>query len=208
MKFRPSEGWKVGRIGLLFVVAACAGMSSFAADKKKAPTAKKESRVVIQTTLGDIQLKLFPERAPKTVENFLGLATGKKEWTHPSTGKKSKTPLYSGTVFHRVIPNFMIQGGDPAGNGTGGPGYQFEDETSGSDRFDKPGILAMANAGPNTNGSQFFITLKPTPWLNGRHTIFGEVISGQEIVEKIGAVERDEMDRPKKEVRIKKIRVL
>ena len=166
--------------------------------KKKA--AERELTALIQTTEGDITIKLFPERAPKTVENFVALATGKKEWKHPKTGKKSSEPLYSGTIFHRVIPDFMIQGGDPAGDGTGGPGYEFQDETKPSDSFSKPGILAMANAGPHTNGSQFFITLKPTPWLNGRHTIFGEVTGGQDVVEKLGLVARDENDRPKQEI--------
>ena len=161
---------------------------------------------VIQTTKGSITLKLFPEKAPKTVENFVGLATGSKEWTDPKTGKKMKRkPLYNGTVFHRVIPDFMIQGGDPLGQGTGGPGYSFEDETQPSDSFDKPGILAMANAGPNTNGSQFFITVKPTPWLNGKHTIFGEVTEGMDVVNKIVNAPRGPDDKPKTPIKIKKI---
>ena len=138
-----------------------------------------------KTSLGDIVIRLLPEKAPKTVENFLGLAEGTKEWTHPTTGKKSKTPLYDGTVFHRVIPEFMIQGGDPAATGTGGPGYRFEDEIGPDNRFDRPGLLAMANAGPNTNGCQFFITEVPTPHLNRGHTIFGEVVKGGELVPKI-----------------------
>ncbi|MGZ3688592.1 MAG: peptidylprolyl isomerase, partial [Bdellovibrionota bacterium] len=130
----------------------------------------KDKTAVIDTSMGKITVKLFASKTPKTVENFVGLATGKKEWKDPRTDKMVKgKPLYSGTVFHRVIPDFMIQGGDPLGNGTGGPGYTFEDEISPSDSFDKPGILAMANAGPSTNGSQFFITVKPTPWLNGHH---------------------------------------
>ena len=139
-----------------------------------------------KTSLGDIVIRLLPEKAPKTVENFLGLAEGTKEWTHPGTGKKSKTPLYDGTVFHRVIPEFMIQGGDPTATGTGGPGYRFEDEIGPDNRFDRPGLLAMANAGPNTNGCQFFITEVPTPHLNRGHTIFGEVVKGGELVPKIG----------------------
>ncbi|MCM2278856.1 MAG: peptidylprolyl isomerase [Oligoflexia bacterium] len=169
-----------------------------------APQAKT---AVLKTSMGEITVKLFPDKAPKTVENFAGLATGKKEWTDPNSGKKVKKPLYNGTVFHRVIPDFMIQGGDPLGNGTGGPGYQFEDETKPSDSFDKPGILAMANAGPNTNGSQFFITVKPTPWLNGRHTIFGEVTQGLDVVNKIVSVPRGADDRPNTPITIKSVQV-
>ena len=140
---------------------------------------------VFQTSRGNIVVKLFEKDAPKTVDNFVGLATGKQEWTDPRTQKKSTAKLYDGTVFHRVIPQFMIQGGDPLGTGTGGPGYRFEDEFQSGRRFDKPGLLAMANAGPNTNGSQFFITEVPTPHLNNRHTIFGEVVKGQELVPQI-----------------------
>lgn len=138
-----------------------------------------------QTSAGDIVVKLLPEKAPKTVENFLGLAEGTREWTDPRSGQKVKTPLYDGTVFHRVIPEFMIQGGDPLGTGTGGPGYKFGDEIGPDNKFDRPGLLAMANAGPNTNGSQFFITEVPTPHLNRGHTIFGEVVKGGELVAKI-----------------------
>jgi peptidyl-prolyl cis-trans isomerase A (cyclophilin A) len=130
------------------------------------------------TSEGAIVCKLFEKEAPKTVQNFTDLAEGKREWKHPSTGKKSSDRLYDGTIFHRVIPDFMIQGGDPQGTGMGGPGYQFEDETKGSPhKFDKPGKLAMANAGPNTNGSQFFIvTIDAAPWLDGKHTVFGELV--------------------------------
>jgi peptidyl-prolyl cis-trans isomerase A (cyclophilin A) len=156
---------------------------------------------VFNTSEGTIVCRLFEKDAPKTVANFTELAEGKRDWTHPLTRKKSKHPLYDGTIFHRVIPDFMIQGGDPAGTGTGGPGYQFEDETKGSaHKFDKPGKLAMANAGPNTNGSQFFITLAPTTWLTGKHTIFGEVVEGQEVVEKIVAAPRNRQDKPNKDV--------
>ncbi|HUM07057.1 MAG TPA: peptidylprolyl isomerase [Terriglobales bacterium] len=156
---------------------------------------------VFQTSEGEIVCRLFEKDAPKTVANFTELAEGKREWTHPSTRAKSKNPLYNGTIFHRVIPDFMIQGGDPQGNGMGGPGYQFEDETKGSPhRFDKPGKLAMANAGPNTNGSQFFITVANTEWLTGKHTIFGEVVEGHRIVEKISKVARNRQDRPNKDV--------
>ena len=158
---------------------------------------------VIDTTEGKIVCRLFEKDAPKTVANFLELAEGAREWTHPVTRQKSKDRLYDGTIFHRVIPKFMIQGGDPAGTGMGGPGYQFADETKGSPhKFDKPGKLAMANAGPNTNGSQFFITVAATDWLTGNHTIFGEVVEGQDVVEKIVNAPRGAQDRPVKEVRI------
>jgi peptidyl-prolyl cis-trans isomerase A (cyclophilin A) len=156
---------------------------------------------VFQTSEGNIVCRLFEKDAPKTVANFVELAEGKREWTHPNTRKKSTDPLYNGTIFHRVIPAFMIQGGDPQGTGMGGPGYQFEDETKGSPhRFDKSGKLAMANAGPNTNGSQFFITVAATEWLTGKHTIFGEVVEGYDIVEKISKVPRSRQDRPNKDV--------
>jgi peptidyl-prolyl cis-trans isomerase A (cyclophilin A) len=138
-----------------------------------------------KTSLGDIAVKLLPEKAPNTVANFVGLAEGTKEWKEPRSGQAVKRPLYDGTLFHRVIPEFMIQGGDPLGNGTGGPGYRFEDEIGPDNRFDRPGLLAMANAGPNTNGSQFFVTEVPTPHLNRGHTIFGEVVKGLELVTKI-----------------------
>jgi peptidyl-prolyl cis-trans isomerase A (cyclophilin A) len=137
------------------------------------------------TSAGDILVKLLPEKAPKTVENFLGLVEGTKEWTDPTTKEKVKRPLYDGTVFHRVIPDFMIQGGDPLGTGYGGPGFRFADEIGPDNKFNRPGLLAMANAGPNTNGSQFFITEVPTPHLDRGHTIFGEVVKGFELVPKI-----------------------
>jgi peptidyl-prolyl cis-trans isomerase A (cyclophilin A) len=137
------------------------------------------------TSAGDIVVKLLPEKAPQTVENFLGLVEGTKEWTDPNTKQQVKRPLYDGTVFHRVIPDFMIQGGDPLGTGYGGPGFRFADEIGPDNAFNKPGLLAMANAGPNTNGSQFFITEVPTPHLNRGHTIFGEVVKGFELVPKI-----------------------
>ena len=139
----------------------------------------------IHTNLGDIRVNLFADQAPKTVRNFTGLAEGTKEWTDPRVRSKSTAPLYDGTIFHRVIPDFMIQGGDPLGRGTGGPGYQFEDEFQSGKSFNKPGLLAMANAGPNTNGSQFFITEVPTTWLDNKHTIFGEVVKGGELVPRI-----------------------
>jgi peptidyl-prolyl cis-trans isomerase A (cyclophilin A) len=163
---------------------------------------------VIETTMGNIVCRLFEKEAPKTVQNFTDLAEGKRDWQDNVSGKKGPGPLYSGTIFHRVIPDFMIQGGDPSGTGMGGPGYRFEDETKGSPhKFDKPGKLAMANAGPNTNGSQFFITVAPTPWLTGNHTIFGEVVEGQDIVTKISSVPRDRKDRPSQDVAISAIRI-
>jgi peptidyl-prolyl cis-trans isomerase A (cyclophilin A) len=140
---------------------------------------------VFKTSRGNVVVKLFEKEAPKTVANFIGLASGKQEWVDPRNGQKSTAKLYDGTVFHRVIPQFMIQGGDPLGTGTGGPGYRFEDEFQSGKKFDRPGLLAMANAGPNTNGSQFFITEVPTPHLNNRHTIFGEVVKGQDLVPQI-----------------------
>lgn len=170
--------------------------------------AAKNQTAVIKTTEGDITVKLFPDKAPKTVENFVGLATGKKEWTDPKSGKKMKgKSLYAGTIFHRVIPKFMIQGGDPLGTGTGGPGYRFEDEFDPSLTFSKPGILAMANAGPGTNGSQFFITVEQTPWLNNRHTIFGEVTKGMDVVKKIVSAPRGAGDKPNKDIKIKKVEI-
>src|SRR5215831_10606137 len=152
------------------------------------------------TTEGNFTIQLFEEQAPKTVANFTGLAEGTKEWTDPRTQKKMKAPLYNGTIFHRVIDGFMIQGGDPLGQGTGGPGYRFDDEFHPKLQFDRPYLLAMANAGPNTNGSQFFITTVPTPHLNRRHTIFGEVIQGQDVVDQISHTQTDGRDRPVKDV--------
>ncbi len=162
---------------------------------------------VLETTQGTIVCKLFDKETPVTVANFTGLASGTKEYTDAKTGQKKKSRFYDGIIFHRVIPSFMIQGGDPLGTGTGGPGYQFQDEIVSSLVFDKAGKLAMANAGPGTNGSQFFITVAPTPWLNGRHTIFGEVTQGQDVVEAISKVDRDASDRPKTPVVIKKITI-
>jgi peptidyl-prolyl cis-trans isomerase A (cyclophilin A) len=163
---------------------------------------------VFNTSEGTIVCRLFEKEAPKTVANFTELAEGKREWTHPVGGKKSKEKLYDGTIFHRVIPNFMIQGGDPAGTGYGGPGYKFEDETKGSPyNFDKPGKLAMANAGPGTNGSQFFITVAPTQWLTGNHTIFGEVVEGQETVDKIVTLPRDRNDKPTKDIKVNSVTI-
>jgi peptidyl-prolyl cis-trans isomerase A (cyclophilin A) len=165
------------------------------AQEKRGPT-----YATLKTSMGEIVIQLFADKAPKTVANFIGLATGTKEWIDPKTREKVKRPLYNGTIFHRVIPGFMIQGGDPLGNGTGGPGFKFEDEFQIDLRHSKSGILSMANAGPNTNGSQFFITHKATPWLDGKHTVFGEVVKGQEVVDAIANVSRDFGDRPLKDV--------
>lgn len=156
---------------------------------------------IFNTSEGKITVRLFPDEAPITVANFVELAEGKREWKHPLTGKTSTDKLYDGTIFHRVIPQFMVQGGDPAGSGMGGPGYRFQDETHGSPhKFDKPGKLAMANAGPGTNGSQFFITVAETLWLTGKHTIFGEVVEGQDVANKMTAVPRNSQDKPLKPV--------
>ena len=164
--------------------------------------------VHFHTTEGDITVRLFETDAPVTVKNFIELAEGAKEWTHPSTHAKSKDKLFNGTIFHRVIPDFMIQGGDPTGTGMGGPGYRFQDETKGSPhKFDKPGKLAMANSGPNTNGCQFFITVAPTPWLTGKHTIFGEVVNGQDVANKISNVPRNAQDKPHKPVVVESVSI-
>ena len=168
---------------------------------------KHTAVATLHTNYGDIKVNLFGNHAPKTVRNFVGLATGEIEWTHPATGEKTNAPLYDGVIFHRIIPGFMIQGGDPLGNGTGGPGYKFADEIHPDLRFDKPYLLAMANAGPGTNGSQFFITTGPTPWLNGKHTIFGEVISGADVVEDISRVQTRPGDRPVTDVVLQSVTI-
>ncbi|TXL57430.1 peptidylprolyl isomerase [Aeromicrobium terrae] len=163
----------------------------------------------LATSRGDIVIQLFPDHAPKTVENFVGLAEGTKEWLDPATGKVSGEPFYDGLTFHRVISNFMLQGGCPLGTGTGGPGYQFEDEFHPDLRFDRPYLLAMANAGPGTNGSQFFITVVPTDWLNRKHTIFGEVVdeASRKVVDEIAATPTDGFDRPVEPVTISKVTI-
>ncbi len=161
----------------------------------------------LRTNAGPVVIRLFPDYAPKTVRNFVELAEGSRQWTDPGTGQATTAKLYDGTIFHRVIPDFMIQGGDPLGSGRGGPGYKFADEIHPDLTFDRPDLLAMANAGPGTNGSQFFITVVPTPWLNGKHTIFGEVIEGADVVDRISRVKTAGQDRPAEDVTIESVTV-
>ena len=173
-------------------------------------SAQKTATAVLHTNLGDISIDLFGNHAPQTVENFVGLATGDKEkapYTQPNASGTTEGPFYDGAVFHRIIDNFMIQGGDPTGTGRGGPGYQFGDEFHPELQFDRPFLLAMANAGPGTNGSQFFITVAPTPHLNNHHTIFGEVTdpASQKVISEIAKVATDRMDRPQDDVVIESI---
>ncbi|MDZ7577123.1 MAG: peptidylprolyl isomerase [Candidatus Nanopelagicales bacterium] len=163
----------------------------------------------LHTNLGDINVELFDDHTPKTVRNFVGLASGSIEWTNPATRRKSTDPLYAGVIFHRVIPGFMIQGGDPAGNGTGGPGFKFADEFHPEKTFDRPYLLAMANSGKDTNGSQFFITVVPTSWLNFKHTIFGEVADqpSREVVDAVAAVATGRNDKPVTDVVIQSVTI-
>jgi len=159
------------------------------------------------TTEGNFTVRLFDDETPRTVENFTGLAEGTKEWTDPRTNKKVQQPYYDGVIFHRVIDGFMIQGGDPLGQGIGGPGYTFGDEFHPRLRHNKAGILSMANRGPNTNGGQFFITLGPTPHLDNRHSVFGEVVEGMDVVQKIGSTPTGNADRPLKDIVIETIKI-
>ena len=160
------------------------------------------------TSEGSFTIRLFDEQAPNTVANFTGLAEGTKEFADPKTGQKVKRPFYNGLIFHRVIEDFMIQGGDPLGTGTGGPGYKFADEFHPTLRHSKPGILSMANAGPGTNGSQFFITLAATPWLDNRHSVFGEVVEGLDVIEKIGSTPTSKPgDRPLKPIVVESVEI-
>jgi len=162
---------------------------------------------IFETSQGNIVIKLLEKEAPKTVENFVGLAEGSKEFTNEKTGHKEKRPFYDGLVFHRVIPDFMIQGGCPEGTGRGGPGYKFADEFHPSLKHSKKGLLSMANAGPGTNGSQFFVTVAATPWLDNKHSIFGEVTEGYDVVEKISNVPRGASNRPVKEVKVHSVKI-
>ena len=160
------------------------------------------------TSMGTFTVRLMPDHAPQTVANFVELATGAREWQDPRSGGKKTEPLYEGTIFHRVIPDFMIQGGDPEGRGRGGPGYTFADECPpGGPAFDRPGLLAMANAGPNTNGSQFFVTVAPTPHLTGKHTIFGEVVDEMDVVDTISTVPTGAQDRPREDVVLERVEI-
>lgn len=161
----------------------------------------------LKTSMGDLLVQLHEAEAPRTVANFVALATGAVEWKDPKSGQKTSRPLYSGTVFHRVIPEFMIQGGDPEGTGRGGPGYRWGDEINRSLRHDKPGVLSMANAGPNTNGSQFFITEVPTPWLDGKHAIFGQVVDNLPLVAQITHVATGPGDRPQTPIVLHQVEV-
>jgi peptidyl-prolyl cis-trans isomerase A (cyclophilin A) len=179
------------------VVVMLAAATAFAG--QDAPAKKSGGKVYAHftTNLGKFTVELFEKDAPKTVANFVGLAEGTKEWTDPKTGAKVKKPFYNGLIFHRVIADFMIQGGDPLGTGTGDPGYKFADEFGSGRKMDKAGVLAMANSGPNSNGSQFFITLKETNYLNGKHTVFGEVTDGMDTIRKIGETKTSKPgDRP------------
>lgn len=162
---------------------------------------------MFKTSEGSFKARLFAQEVPNTVANFVGLAEGTKSWTHPQTRQKAETPFYDGLIFHRVIDGFMIQGGCPLGTGTGGPGFQFADEFVKTLRHDRGGLLSMANAGPNTNGSQFFVTLVPTPWLDDRHSIFGEVVEGHDVVQKIGKTSTSRGDRPVKDIVIESLTI-
>ncbi len=208
--FRPQRNY-FKAIWIYIFALLLVGLTVHSEAKDKKAETKKDSKnmiAVFETTKGTFKIKLFTEKAPKTVENFVGLAEGTKEWTDPKTGQKVKKPFYDGLKFHRVIPNFMIQGGDPMGNGTGGPGFNFEDEfPAGAPKHDKPGILSMANRGPNTNGSQFFVTVAATPWLDGKHTVFGEVIEGMDVVYDISKARTGPMDRPAEDIIVKSLKI-
>jgi peptidyl-prolyl cis-trans isomerase A (cyclophilin A) len=188
----------------VLMIAAAGTLQTAAQKEAKLPTGVYAQ---FTTSEGNFTVRLFDQEAPKTVENFIGLAEGTKEWTDPRSNKKVKQPYYDGIVFHRVIDGFMIQGGDPLGQGIGGPGYTFADEFHPKLRHNKPGVLSMANRGPNTNGGQFFITLAPTPHLDDRHSVFGEVVEGLDVVKKIGSTPIDGRDRPLKDVVITSVKI-
>ena len=200
----------VGVLGIALLVGVVLFLS-----QKKSTTVTEEDlssmktvHAVFETSLGDIKIKLYHKEVPKTVANFIGLAEGTTEFTDSFSKNKVKRPFYDGLIFHRVIPDFMIQGGDPTGTGMGGPGYQFEDEFNSALKHDRPGILSMANGGPNTNGSQFFITEVATPWLDNHHSVFGEVVEGMDVVRKMVRVERDQYDKPKEDIILKKVKII
>jgi len=198
---------------MMFAFSLCACSSSEptenTTEKFTAKVVKEEKiAAVIVTSMGSMKILLYPNKAPETVKNFVGLAKGTREWIDYKTLERKHTPFYDGLIFHRVIPKFMIQTGDPKGNGTGNAGYRFADEIVDDLKFDRPGLLAMANSGKDTNSSQFFITEVPLPHLNGKHTIFGEVVEGMEVVNAIARVPRDSRDKPVEEVSIKKIRII
>ena len=163
---------------------------------------------IFETSLGKMTCRLEEDKAPETVKNFVGLATGEKEYTDPRSGQKSNEPFYNGTVFHRIIKNFMVQGGDRLGQGTGGPGYRFKDEFHPTLKHTEAGVLSMANAGPNTNGSQFFITLVPTPWLDGKHAVFGKVVQGNDVLKSLGEVATGSNDRPREEAKLIQLKIV
>lgn len=194
--------WKISLLGYFVVALAMAGFSPSAMAQRGPGT-----YAIFETNQGTIVIELFPNDAPVTVKNFADLAEGNKEWKDPRTGEMKKTRYFDGLVFHRVIPEFMIQGGDPTGTGTGGPGYRFQDEFKPDLKFDKVGRLAMANSGPGTNGSQFFITEVNTEFLNNKHTIFGQVVEGMDIARKIARVPRDANDKPRTPVVMQKVTI-
>ena len=188
----------------VMILSACGGGGDAEVD-----TSKPAKRMIIETTMGTITCELYPDKTPMTVEMIAGLAEGTKEWTHPGTGQKMvNTPYYDGIIFHRVIPNFMIQTGDPLGQGVGGPGFQFDDEFHESLTFSRTGMLAMANRGPNTNGGQFFITVAETPHLNFMHTIFGHVVEGQDIADAISQAPTAGGNKPRQEISIKHVEII
>ncbi len=199
--------WKPGLLTaafFMFFLAASCGVSPEPPQNSGEPA----NMMIIETSLGTIKCELFSDQVPRTVDIISGLADGTREWTHPETGQTmTGTPYYDGVIFHRVIPNFMIQTGDPTGTGRDGPGFQFEDEFHGELLFDQPGRLAMANSGPNSNGSQIFITVAPTPHLNGMHTIFGQVVEGQDVADAISIVPASQ-SRPRQEVSITSVTVV
>lgn len=201
-------------VSFLFLLTNCSLFGMKSCSKTSQPQEGEKMFAIFHTNKGEIKAELFPNMAPKTVENFVGLAEGTKEYTDPKTGEKTKRRYYDGLTFHRVIENFMIQGGCPLGTGTGGPGYSFDDEFHPELKHDKPGVLSMANAGPNTNGSQFFITVASTPHLDARrsmnvgYSIFGQVVEGQDVANQISQVDTGAADKPNDPVVIEKVEIV